>query len=62
MFLEYKPIRGSLFLSRVNTFLGIVFLSTVALGATVFIMHATNGSDPITEGLGTVIANETQLP
>jgi hypothetical protein len=57
MFTEFTPMRASLFKERVNTGLGIAFLSTVALWASMFIWNITSGNNPIDRGIATAIYN-----
>ena len=55
MFTEFAPIKQSLFSERVNTWLGIVFLSTVALWAATFIWNVTTGTNPIEKAIAASI-------
>ena len=56
------PIRGSIWKSNVNTFLGILFLSSVALLAGIIIIRAAWGINPIENAFAAAVAQETQLP
>ena len=56
------PIRGSIWRSHVNTFLGSVFLASVALWASVVMVHAAWGINPVTNAFAAVMVRETQLP
>ncbi len=58
MFTEFGSIRGSLYKERVNTFLGIIFLSTVALWAAMIVWNFTDGSNPIDQGIAAAIDRE----
>ena len=55
MFTDFKPIKGSLFNQRVNTFLGTIFLGTVALWASMFVWNIAEGSNPIDRALTSAI-------
>ncbi|HEV8677284.1 MAG TPA: hypothetical protein VN701_00400 [Candidatus Paceibacterota bacterium] len=58
MFTEFTAITGSLYKERVNTFLGIAFLATVALWAAMVIWNLTEGTNPIDRGIAAAIDKE----
>lgn len=51
MFTGFTPIKGSLFSQRVNTWLGSIFLGTVALWAAMLVWNVADGSNPIDRAL-----------
>ena len=55
MFTEFSSIRGSLFKERVNTWLGIVFLSTCALWAALVVWNIASGDNPIDHTIAAAI-------
>ena len=61
MFLEYKPIRGPLLKSRVNSLIGSLFLGTCALWAATFIWDITTGDNPITHAIVATVGAETSF-
>jgi len=59
MFTDFTPMKASLFKERVNTGLGIAFLSTVGLWAAMFIWNLADGTNPIDKTIATAIYNST---
>lgn len=58
MFTEFTSIKGSLFKERVNTWLGIVFISTCALWAAIFMWNVSTGDNPIDHSIAAAIDQE----
>ena len=58
MFTEFSSIKGSLFKERVNTWLGIVFIGTCALWASMFIWNISSGDNPIDHTIAAAIDQE----
>ena len=56
------PIRGSIWKSHVNFFLGTMLLASVGLWASVVMVHAAWGINPVTNAFAAVVKQETQLP
>lgn len=61
MFDKYQ-LRDSIWKSKVNSIVGILFLGTVALWAILFVANVTWGSDPLAEGLSKALERRTTLP
>ncbi|HVV39022.1 MAG TPA: hypothetical protein VHD31_01725 [Candidatus Paceibacterota bacterium] len=62
MFDDYKKIRGSIWQSNINSWLGSLFLISVALWAALIMMHFVWNTNPIANTFTAAIVHETQLP
>lgn len=60
MFTDFAPIKQSLFNERVNSFLGIMFLGSFALWASMLIWNATSGDTPIDHALTRIIESSIE--
>ena len=58
----FEPIRESLWKSRVNTLIGSIFLSSVALWAGIVIVEASWGVNPVVEAFSAAMEERTVLP
>ncbi len=56
-----EPIRGSIWKSNVNTFLGTLLLATFALWASLVMWRAAFGENPLANAFSAAIASETQI-
>jgi hypothetical protein len=55
MFTEFTPLKASLFKERVNTWLGIVFLATVALWMSMLVWNFAEGTTPIDRAISSAL-------
>lgn len=61
MFAEFERPAGNIFHSRVNSWLGCVFLGVCALWAAMFVSNVTSGSNPVSAAIVSAIAPQTSL-
>jgi hypothetical protein len=61
MFDKYT-LRGSIWKQQVNTVLGTLFLSVVALWASLVMISAGWGENPLATAFAATVARETVLP
>jgi hypothetical protein len=57
-----KPIRGSVWKSRVNSFIGFMFVGSCAIWAGLVIVQAAWGTNPLANAFIAIVQAETQLP
>jgi hypothetical protein len=57
----FDPIRGSIWMSNVNTVLGTMLLASCALGASLLIIHSAYGVNPVAQAFAAVTSQETEL-
>ena len=62
MFDDFQKIRGSIWKSYVNFYLGIALLASVGLWAGLVICQVSWNTNPVSNAFAAVIARETQLP
>lgn len=60
MFDKYE-LRGSIWKSKVNSIVGMLFLGSVALWAILFVTNITWGTDAISDGLVKVVEARSKL-
>ena len=56
----FDPIRGSVWKSRVNSFIGLLFVGSFGLWALVVVMQAGWGINPLVNSFSAIIEKETQ--
>ena len=56
------PTRESIWQSRVNSFIGLLFVGTCALWAATFVLRVTWGIDPLAQAFAATIQAETTVP
>ncbi len=56
------PIRGSVWKSRVNSVIGLMFVGSCAIWAGLVIVQAAWGTNPLANAFAAMVQAETQLP
>ncbi|TSC69419.1 MAG: hypothetical protein G01um101456_198 [Parcubacteria group bacterium Gr01-1014_56] len=55
------PIRGSIWKSNVNSWLGTLFLASCALWAVVVIVQTAWGTNPVTNAFAAIIESQAEI-